>query len=285
MARTVGDGLSLAVILLNWKTPEMTAATAKRCLEVGYTLGDLALIVVDNASDDGSAALLRAALPDVTVVETSENLGFAGGVNLGLEIAIERGSAAACLLNSDAEPEPGCFDAMGNVLIADSRCGAVGATILRSRDGSVEALGGGRLNRLLGTQKERLLPAQRLDYVTGTCLTLRLAALAEVGPLDTRFFMYWEDVDVSTRLRAAGWALGAATDAVVRHHGQGTVGKASPSARRYFLMSMIRYFKKHSRFWPVPVGVRLVRALASRVVHGDRNGIRLILDTVRTARS
>ena len=283
MAEVPGVGPSLAVVLLNWKTPKMTAATAKRCLEIGYALGDFALIVVDNASGDDSVALLASELPDATILEAPSNLGFAGGVNLGIAGAVARGFTAVCLLNTDAEPAQGCFDAMGRLLLDQPRCGAVGATVIRTSDGGVEALGGGRLNRLLGTQKERLLPAQRLDYLAGTCLTLRTAALDEVGLLDTRFFMYWEDIDLSTRLRNAGWTLGCARGAVVRHQGQGTIGTASPASRRYFLTSMVRYFKKHSRVWPVPVAVRVVRALASRVVRGDVDGVRLILQAVHEA--
>jgi GT2 family glycosyltransferase len=273
--------LPLAVVLLNWKTPEMTAATAKQCLGVGYTLGDFGLFVVDNASDDGSAAFLRRELPDAVVIEAGANLGFAAGVNLGITAAMEGGFGAVCLLNNDAEPTAECFEAIANVLLDDPRCGGVGVTIRRASDGALEALGGGRLNRVIGTQTERLSPDQRLDFITGTCMTLRSAALADVGLFDTSFFMYWEDVDLSMRLKAAGWHLGVAADAVVHHVGQSTVGALSPIAKRYFLESMIRYFKKHSRYWIVPVGARLLRAFAARVIHADARGVRLIVETMR----
>jgi GT2 family glycosyltransferase len=278
---TVQGELPLAVVLLNWKTPEMTAVTGKQCLAVGYTRGDFALIVVDNASGDGSAALLQRELPDAIVIESGANLGFAGGVNLGITAAMERGYSAICLLNSDAEPGTGCFDAVAKTLLDDPRCAAVGVTIRRACDDSLEAIGGGRLNHLVGTQKERLSPDQRLDFITGTCLTLRAAAVEDVGLFDTTFFMYWEDVDLSTRLKAAGWNLRVAPDAVVHHVGQGTVGALSPTSKRYFLESMIRYFKKHSRYWIVPVGARLLRAFAARAFHADARGIRLIVETTR----
>jgi GT2 family glycosyltransferase len=274
--------LSLAVVLLNWKTPEMTAVTGKQCLAVGYTLGDFSLIVVDNGSEDGSPDFLRQALPEAVVIESGANLGFAGGVNLGITAAMKRGFDAVCLLNNDAEPGAGCFDAVGKVLLAQARCGAVGVTIKRAADGSLEALGGGRLNRVLGTQRERHASSDRLDFITGTCMTLRSTAAQEVGLFDTTFFMYWEDVDLSTRLRSAGWDLRVATDAVVHHVGQGSVGSASPAARRYFLESMIRYFKKHSSCWFVPVGVRLLRAFAARAIRADTRGIRLIVETTRS---
>jgi GT2 family glycosyltransferase len=283
MASNPKEQLPLAVVLLNWKTPGMTAATAKRCLEVGYTLGEFALIIVDNASGDGSAALLRQEVPAAAVIESEVNLGFAGGVNLGVSAAMDRGFAAACLLNNDAEPASGCFDAIAKSLRNTPQCGAVGVTVRRTSDGTVEALGGGRLNRVIGTQKERFSSTEPLDFITGTCLTLRLAAVREVGLLDPAFFMYWEDIDISMRLRAAGWELCVASDAVVHHVGQGTVGASSPMARRYFLESMIRYFKKHSRFWIVPVASRLLRALAGRMIHADRDGVRLIMVTTRAA--
>jgi GT2 family glycosyltransferase len=273
--------LPLAVVLLNWKTPEMTAVTGRQCLAVGYTLGDFALIVVDNASGDGSPAFLRQQLPEALVIESAANLGFAGGVNLGIATAMERGFGAICLLNNDAEPGANCFDAIAKVLRDDPCCGAVGVTVRRASDDSLEALGGGRLNRVMGTQKERRSSDERLDFITGTCLTLRTTAIAEVGPFDTDFFMYWEDVDLSMRLSAAGWKLAVAPKAVVHHIGQGTVGASSATAKRYFYESMIRFFKKHSRYWIVPVSVRLLRAFAARLIRADARGVRLIMQTTR----
>ena len=279
---TVAGRLPLAVVLLNWKTPEMTATAGRRCFEIGYSYGDFTLIVVDNASGDGSATLLRRELPDAVFIESDTNLGFAGGVNLGIRSAIEGGSAAVCLLNSDAEPQPGCFDAIAESLLENPRCGAVGVTVRRTFDGSLEALGGGRLNRVIGTQKERVSPHEPLDFITGTCLTLRSATVMQVGLFDTAFFMYWEDVDLSSRVTAAGWTLDVATRAVVHHVGQGSVGAASQASRRYFLESMIRYWKKHSRYWMLPVGSRVLRALAARAVRVDLAGMSVIVSTVRT---
>jgi GT2 family glycosyltransferase len=280
-SRGIQGELSLAVVLLNWKTPLMTVATGKQSLAVGYTRGDFALIVVDNGSGDGSPDILRRELPAAVVIESETNLGFAGGVNIGIAAAIERGFDAVCLLNTDAEPSADCFDAIAKVLQEDPRCGAAGVTVRRASDDSLEALGGGRLNRVLGTQKERLSPADRLDFITGTCLTLRSAAVADVGTFDTDFFMYWEDIDLSLRLAAAGWHLGFAADAVVHHVGQGTVGASSRVGNRYFLESMIRFHKKHSRYWIVPVGVRLLRAFVARVIRADARGVRLIVSTTR----
>lgn len=273
---------TVGVVLLNWKRPELTVAAAEAVLADGYE-GHMRLVVVDNGSDDGSVEFLRSRLEAAHVIAADRNRGFAGGVNLGLRWCIEQELDAVCILNNDAVPGPNCLDALVGALQRDAGIAAVGARVLNAGGDYVQAWGGGTLNLLSGREQVRTTAAD-LDYLTGTCMLLRCSALVSVGLFDERFFMYWEDADLSRRFLQAGWRLAVAEDAVVLHEGQMSVGRDSPAARCYYLRSLVLFFRKHVRYWPVPVILRLTQALIGRLLAQDAVGVGAVLTAARSSR-
>jgi GT2 family glycosyltransferase len=109
----------------------------------------------------------------------------------------------------------------------------------------------------------------RLQYITATSILLRAAAIKHVGLLDSKsFFMYWEDVDLSFRLRKAGWKLSVAGESIIFHKKSASVGNNSPLLDYYYNASAIRFFIKNYRFPFIPIVLgasgRLVKRLLSR---------------------
>lgn len=162
--------------------------------------------LVDNASTDGSAELAERLHPELTVKRHPENLGFAAACNTG---GREGTSRYVLLLNSDLTLTP---DSLAALVAHMERAPRLGALTPRMcwPDGRVQ---GPRLSRRAAGRE-----LATMDWAPGTCLLLRREALDQVGWLDEAFFFYNEDLDLSWRLRKAGWQLACAPGITVHHH-------------------------------------------------------------------
>lgn len=230
----------VTAIVVSYNTRDLTLA----CVDAlrGQGVGEVR--VVDNASADGSAAALEAAFGDVKVVRNPRNVGFARAVN---QMAADVHTPAVLLVNPDTELPAGCVDRLAAGLDADDRVAAV-APAVRSAKGRGAVLSVGRdptpwrmfthfsgLSRLsagrpwlqgwqlrVGIDDRRTVD---VDWASGACLLLRTAALAQVGHLRERWFMYAEDVALGRDLRGHGWRIVHDPGVVVHHQ----VGASSPA--------------------------------------------------------
>jgi GT2 family glycosyltransferase len=179
------------------------------------------LVVVDNASSDGSPAVARALAPGATVIETGANLGFATACHAGADA-----SAAPLLLflNPDAVPAPGCIDALRECAAGRPGWGAwqalvtmAGGRLVNTAGNEVHFLGFGWAGRC--GEPVEAVAAQPADvgFASGAALVVRREAWDAAGGFDGRYFMYGEDLDLSLRLRLAGWGIGIEPRAVVEH--------------------------------------------------------------------
>jgi N-acetylglucosaminyl-diphospho-decaprenol L-rhamnosyltransferase len=252
-----GD-LVLSVIIVNWNTRDLLA----QCLQSVYdTAGKLQpeVIVVDNASTDGSPAMLRQRFPQVHLIENRENVGFARANNQ----AIERCEGDyVLLLNSDALLLANAAQAMLNLAEAKPRAGIVGAHLLNA-DSSFQAsytpfpnlwqefliLSG--LGRILygcwypsrGPEEDK--GPQIVDYVEGACMLVRREAFEDVGGLDEGYFMYAEEVDWCYALREKGWQVWYQPTAKVIHLGGGSSRNRRTQREADLYRSRVRFFRKH----------------------------------------
>jgi GT2 family glycosyltransferase len=174
--------------------------------------GGCEVLVVDNGSTDGSQDLIRREFPDCTLLEAGRNLGFAGGNNLGLRAGI---GEYLVLLNNDTAVRPGWLQALIDAAESDPEVGAVTAKLLYAgRPGTIQSAGtelhedGGGGDRGSGEiddgQYNRL---EEVFGLNGASALLCRRALEDVGLLDEAFFMYYEDTDLSWRLRLRGWKI------------------------------------------------------------------------------
>jgi len=183
------------------------------------------IVVVDNASSDGSVEAVLASDPDVTVVTTGANLGFGSGVNRGVEAST---GDHLLILNPDTVVEPGTVKALAGALDRDPGMAAVGPRIenvdgtlypsVRSFPNLAVAAGHAFLGLLWPrnpfSRRYRMLDwdhghsAPAVDWVSGACMLVRRSAFEAVGGFDESYFMYVEDVDLCWRLGRAGWRIG-----------------------------------------------------------------------------
>lgn len=252
------DRKSLSVIIVSYNTRELLA----RCL------GSVAVeprppdevIVVDNASADESAAMVRARFPHVQVIANAENRGFAAATNQGLRAAT---GDFLCLLNPDTELFPGALDALSTFLESHPEVGVVGPTLLHS-DGTYQhaafrfptlpmaLIDFFPLNhRVLNSRLNGRYPFTlyehpfAMDHPLGACMLVRRAACAAVGLLDERFFMYCEEIDWCRRIKQAGWEIMHVPDARVVHHGGQSTQQAAGRMFVELHRSRFRLFAKH----------------------------------------
>jgi GT2 family glycosyltransferase len=222
------------------------------------------VIVVDNASRDESTARIRDEFPEVRLLELPENVGFGRANNAAMEVALKEGSDYLWLLNYDATAHPDALAGLVESAETDSRAGAVGAVIHegsseRGDRAPIQAWGGGKVRPALGrcALAKGPWPLSRLDYLSGASVLLRSAALRDVGLFDPSFFLYWEDVDLCLRLRAAGWRFAVSATARIWHQEGASLGRESPRRDSHYSESSSLFWRKHygaRAAWPVVIG-------------------------------
>jgi len=289
-----GGPRSVGAVVVNHEAGDALLA----CIGSLRSEGVEEVVVVDNASTDGSADQLVAADPGVALVRSGENLGYGSGVNRGLR-EVHRAMVLVC--NPDVEVHAGAVAALTDALLADDRTAIVGPCILET-DGSrypsarrfpswLDAAGHALLgivrpdNPFTGRYRMTDLDPARpsvVDWVSGACFLARRSVLEEVGGFDQRYFMYLEDTDLCWRVGQAGHLVRYVPDATVSHL------RGHSTARRPYRMlvahhrSALRFAATTTRGWrraglplvALVLGLRLVVATLLRALGGDRGAAR-----------
>jgi len=251
----------ISVIIVSWNA----CSYLRNCLvSIQETGGELLheIIVVDNASTDGSAEMVAKEFPDVVLIQSGENLGFARANNIGIKRATGKYLA---LVNSDVIVHKGCFQALARFLDDNPKAGLIGPHVVGG-DGLLQ-----RSCRRLPTVWNTICRVLALDstfsqyslfsgremrhwrhdnqaeveVISGCFWLARRTAVEAVGGLDERFFFYAEDVDWCQRFGASGWKVVFVPSASATHFG----GASSSNAPLRFSVEMLRanvtYWKKH----------------------------------------
>jgi GT2 family glycosyltransferase len=223
--------MRIAAITVNWNQAQLTQECVK-----GLAAGSQVpvwILVVDNGSRVDPTAMVRAAFPDTIVMRNDRNLGFAAGVNVGIERALLLGAEAVLIVNNDAVVAPVCVAELAAALETDRTLAGVGAkTLTQEQPPRIHTAYGiltyhGQLVRQQGwlepdtTQFNTQRP---VDYISGCAMLLRRSALERVGLLDAEFFAYHEDLDWCTRARRAGYGVAYVPAAMVYHRMHASTG-------------------------------------------------------------
>ena len=293
----------LTVIVVSWNVRELL----RRCLaslsaspSAASPRIEIEIIVVDNASADGSADMVRAEFPQVRLIANDENRGFTAANNQGLAASQGR---HLLLLNPDTEIVGDALATMVGYMDAHPRIGALGPQ-LRYPDGRLQpsrrrfptfatALVESTViqqwwpdNRLLqryymaDTPDDAVQPA---DWLVGACLLVRRQAYEQIGGLDEGFFMYSEELDWCKRLKDAGWEVVYLPTATIIHHEGKSSEQVAPARHIYFQSSKVRYFRLHHG--PLQAEVLRYFLLTTYVYQMLREGFKWLLGHKRPLRA
>jgi hypothetical protein len=256
---------TLAVVIVAYETPELLRACLAS-LERAGVLGRDPVVIVDNSATAGSAAV-AAATAGVTLIRNPKNVGYARAVNQGLAAT---STDYVLVLNPDIEVEVDSIERLVQAMEDNPACGLAGAKLLnpdRSLQHSCRRFYTPGTILLRRTFLGRLRPGHRVlrehlmldwdhatrrdvDWLIGACLLVRRRAVADVGPMDERFFLYFEDVDWCARMHLRGWRVLYVPDAVMVHHHrrESARGGLLHPSRRMHLASVLRFYEKWSLF-------------------------------------
>lgn len=255
--------MKLSVVIVNWNTRQLL----EKCLS---TLAEnvcswpLEVLVVDNASDDSSAEMVRAKFPQFVCIESGGNLGYAAGNNLGIKNST---GEYILTLNSDTELAPNVLESAVNELESRPKYGALGVKQI-GLDGNIQhsirgfptlkgifgdVTGLGKKNAAWDTYRQTQFDynkPQDADQPMGTFLLLRRKALDDISqtkgePFDLNFPIFFNEVDLLYRMREKGWKCHYAANIEILHHG----GESTKQVRKNMIWeshkSLVRYFSKH----------------------------------------
>ncbi len=265
----------VAIIILNWNGKEDTV----ECLESlrGVTYPNRRVLLVDNASTDGSVELFRQRYPDVELIVNGQNLGFAGGNNVGIRRAQEEGADYLLLLNNDTVVYPDFLGGLVDAAESDPRIGIVGPKICFYSDPEKVWSAGGTINMATGRigndgeglAQKGLKGTKEVDYVSGCALLIKSCVAGRIGPMDEDYFLYFEEADWNLMARRLGYACVVNNDVRILHKSGMAVKKIKGSDYYYTVRNLPRFVGRNGKWYQKMTFYPLffARYAASYVLH------------------
>ena len=253
--------MDVSIIIVNWNTRDILDNSLKSVY--GQTSGiAFEIIVIDNASTDGSVKMIKTEFPQVILVGNAENRGFAAANNQGMEISQGR---YILLLNSDTIILDNAIKKTVDVADSKEQAGIIACRVLNP-DRSLQltcSMFPSILNMFLWiTYLHKLFPHNRffcrehmtwwnyddtreVDVVFGCFMLVRHEALEQVGTMDEQYFMYFEETDLCWRFKKSGWKVMFTPCAEIVHLGGSSSGQVKSEMMLYWKKSMLLFYKKH----------------------------------------
>jgi GT2 family glycosyltransferase len=252
----------IAIILVNWNGLDFTVACLQSLRKVDFK--NFSIILVDNASENQEGSIIQKLFPEIELVQSDSNRGFAGGNNLGIRKALEGDFTHLMLLNNDTVVAPNFLKEMVAVFDKDIAVGVVQPLIYWMKDRNQIWSAGGIWNELLGrsitqvdikTRGKTRTAYQKLDWATGCCMLISRETILATGLLNEQFFAYFEDVDWSLRFRKQGFEIALAPEAVIYHE----AGASSKKKHSEGILSpRVFYYHVRNQFFIIRTAVRTI---------------------------
>ena len=265
----------MSVVLVNYRGAEDTITCLRSFADLDWPADRLELIVVDNASGDGGAEQIAAAIPAAVVVESPTNRGFAGGCNLG---AARASGEFLAFINNDARPAPGWVAAAVDVLEREADVAAVASKVLDWDGERIDYVDGSLTWYGMGYKRE----CEQLDtgehdtakdvlFATGAAMFVRADVYRAVDGFDERYFMFYEDVDLGWRLNLLGWRVRYVPASLAYHRHHASMKSYGPW-REHFLLERNALFSLYKNLGDELLAKALPAALMLAVRRGVSRG-------------
>ena len=241
----------VAIIVLNWNGLSDTLDCLKSLAQLDYP--NHRVVVVDNGSTDGSVSIIREQFPKMTLIENSENMGYAGGNNVGLHHVMAQGEDYALLLNNDTVVDPGFARVLVDAAEAEPTVGIAGPTIYYHECPDVIWSAGGGIDwqqgstRMVGLNErdEGQFGAEprAVDFIAGCAMLVRRAVLEQAELLDERFFAYYEETEWCVRAARVGFQIVHVPLAHIWHKISPAAQADSPLVHYYMTRNRLLFLK------------------------------------------
>lgn len=241
------------IILVNYNGYKDTIECVKSLEKIDYS--NYKIIIIDNASTNNSIECLKDSLEDCIIIDSKENLGFAGGNNLGIEYALKNSADYIMLLNNDTLVKSDFLTSMIDSSNGNKSIGLVGCKIMYHPEKDIIWYGGGYIDwfKFIGTHwgmrevdRGQCDKEKEIDFMTGCCMLIKREVFEKTGLLPDEYFMYCEDVDFCVKVKDAGYKIWYNPKTVIYHKvGLSSGGEESAFFIKWFTRNRLLFMKKY----------------------------------------
>lgn len=276
-----------AIVLVNWNSYEFThqcLISLKECKPANFDI-----IVVDNGSADSSGEQIKKEHTEIILIKSDTNLGFAGGNNLGIKYVLERPYKYVMLLNNDTFVEPDFMDVLINYMDENPDVGLIQPKIFFHNNRNMLWNGGSYFNKLITlpytrgyfrNDKPKYNYIEEVNWVTGCAFLTRTDILKKTGLLEEKFFIYFEDVDLSLRIKNAGHRLIYHPKSVI-YHIAGMSNKTKTKQKEGYVNPVVHYMAQRNRIWFIKRYFKWYYLVPTVIYHASYSLAVMVYFTVR----
>lgn len=245
-----------AIIILNFNSYKQTIECIESVKNITYP--NFEIIVVDNNSKDDSLKHIKSSYPDVILLKSRDNLGYASGNNLGIKYALEKNIEYICILNNDAAVDRNFLEPIIKTLMDDKKAAAAGPSICYyGQDDVIQAMGGNiNLYTGLPTMKfkgKKLSQVKEdmvsVDYLGGACFVVKAEILKKFGLIPENYFLFYEETEFFLNIKRQGYRLISIRDSKVYHKVSGTISNYKGLSYFFLNRNRIIFVRRNARLY------------------------------------
>jgi len=211
-------------------------------------LESASIVVVDNASIDGSVAEIKKEFPKVPIIENKTNLGYAGGNNVGIKFAYDKGADYILLLNNDIKVDPYFLEELLSLALKKPKGGIFGSAIYRyDEPDKIEHLGGfydSSVCEFVSNKKSFKVP-KKVDYVCGCTILIKRDVIKEIGFFEPKFFLLWEEADLCARAMKKGFEIWTQPTSKIWHKISASFEDGKPQTHYFWWRNRLLWIKRN----------------------------------------
>lgn len=245
-----------AVIILNFNSYNQTIECIESVKNITYP--NYEIIVVDNNSKDDSLQQIKGSFPDVILLKSRDNLGYASGNNLGIKYALEKNIEYICILNNDVAVDRNFLEPIIKTLMDDKNAAAAGPSICYyGQDDVIQAMGG-NINLYTGLPTMKFKGKKQsqvkedmvsVDYLGGACFVVKAEILKKIGLIPENYFLFYEETEFFLNIKRQGYKLISIRDSRVYHKVSGTISKYKGLSYFFLNRNRIIFVRRNARLY------------------------------------
>jgi GT2 family glycosyltransferase len=273
----MSDRPKIFIVTLNWNNYKDTSQCLSSLRGIDYP--NHQVVLVDNASSDGSVGKIGGSFPEITLIKNANNLGFAEGNNVGIRYALDQGAEYVLLLNNDTIVRPDFLSKLLQPALADPNIGVLGPKIYLDNS-SVIWFAGGKLNKATGVtfhvgegqfDRGQLNDPLDMDFASGCAMLIKCDVFEKCGLLDKDYYHSYEDADFCIRAKGTGIKIEYVPQSIVYHKLARSSGGRRSAFYLYYRTRNHLLFKQKRKietlfFWPVFVFLVLRRVFGALII-------------------